>query len=1095
MVQATAMRLQETGASDDRSLPGRAPTRLELHEVILDSVAHGLCVYGPDLRLELFNRRFLEVFDVPDGIVHIGMHLYDVLAMGVVRGTHGYQTIEKVWCDRQALLATGRPFQLYQHRANGAVIDVHYRPAPGGRWVATHEDVTAPVRLQDELQAQATLLGQVIGSMSHGLAMFGPDERLVVCNPQYTEVLGLDANAVRPGMSLVELTNHVMERGLYEGQSFDDLYSDARMRLVDGGHRDFIRQLADGRYISTRSRPVGSSGWVVTCEDVTARERAGLDLREQHRRFDAALNNMSNGLCMFDASQRLIVCNDGYVSIFRADPDVVKPGVTLREIFVHGVGLGLYPGMTADQLTERRIDAISRGESQFYDTRLGDGRIIEVATRPLADGGWIGIFEDVTERRRIEAERAEAIAEAREKNVLMDATLDAMAQGLCVFDPDFRVIVMNRRYLEIYGLDPQVARPGVPMIELIRHSVARGVHSEGRDAEAVHADFVSRLIDNKEPVVHRHLADGRVIAVRVRAMAEGGWVATFEDITERERAAGELREQHRRFDAALNNMAHGLVMLDENLNLIVCNRRYLEMYRMSPDVVRPGTSMMEIVRHSLAQGNYNNVTAEHLVEGYFERLRARDYVSQRQLADGRVFSVVYEPMPHGGWVAVHEDITERRKAEQHIAHMAHHDALTGLPNRVLLRERMSDWLAGSAETGEPLAVLCLDLDHFKGVNDTLGHPVGDQLLTVVAGRLGEAVGPTGLIARLGGDEFAIVLPATSAEAAGVLARRLVRLMAEPFVIDGHLLNTGLSIGIAMAPCDGMATDHLMKCADLALYRAKSEGRGMYRFFEPDMSARIEARRALELSLREALGRDEFRVVFQPQVCAQSGSLRGFEALLRWNQRERGPVSPAEFVPLAEETGLIHTLGTWVLRQACRTARHWPAGVRLAVNLSPVQFKNRGLVAQIMAILEETGLDPRRLELEITEQVLLQNDDATIAMLHALRNHGIRIAMDDFGVGYSSLSYLRSFPFDKIKIDRSFIADIDQSKDNAAIIRAIAGLGSSIGVATTAEGVEAEEQLAIIRACGCTEVQGYLISPPRTEADALAFIQAGSTGAA
>ncbi|MFN3852840.1 MAG: PAS-domain containing protein [Phreatobacter sp.] len=1084
MAQTTTVRWQPARDGD-----ARAPSRLELHEVILDSVAHGLCVFGPDLRLELVNQRFRDVFELPDGAIRTGMHLYDVLRLGVVRGNFGESTIEAVWEERQARLAEGRPFQLYQRRSNGAIIDVHYRPAPGGRWVATHIDVTQQIRLHEELQAQAALLGQLVGSLSHGLAMFGPDERLMVCNRQYTEVLGLDPRVVQPGLSLVELTNHVLERGLYEGMTFDDLYADTRLTLTSTGRDDVVRRLADGRYVSTRSRPVGTNGWVLICEDVTARERAAAELREQHRRFDAALNNMSHGLCMFDADERLIVCNDGYISIFRADPQVVKPGVTLRDIFVHGIALGLYPGRTADDLVERRMGAIRRGESQCYDTQLGDGRTIEISTRPLADGGWIGIFEDVTERRRIEAERAAAITEAREKNLLMDATLDAMAQGLCVFDRDFRVIVMNRRYLEIYGLDPAFARPGVAMLDLIRHSVARNVHAEGYCAEAIYADFVSRLIENKEPVLHRRLADGRIIAVRIRPMADDGWVATFEDITEREQAADQLREQHRRFDAALNNMAHGLAMLDEKLNLIVCNRRYLEMYRMSPDVVKPGASMLEIVRHSIAQGNYTDISAEQLVESYFQRLEAGDYVSQRTLADGRVFSVVYQPMPHGGWVAIHEDITERRKVEQHIAHMAHHDALTGLPNRVLLRERMSEWLAQAAATGEPMAILCLDLDHFKSVNDTLGHPVGDQLLTVVAGRLGEAVGASGLIARLGGDEFAILLPGTTAQAAGALARRLVQLMAEPFVIDGHLLNTGLSIGIAMAPQDGASFDHLMKCGDLALYRAKAAGRGMYRFFEPDMSARIEARRALELSLREALARDEFRVVFQPQACAQTGRLRGFEALLRWNHCERGPISPAEFVPLAEETGQIHAIGSWVLRQACRTAASWPADIRLAVNLSPVQFKNRSLVTTILDIIEDTGLDPRRLELEITEQVLLQDDEATIAMLHALRDRGIRIAMDDFGIGYSSLSYLRSFPFDKIKIDRSFVADIDRSRDNEAIIRAIAGLGASIGVATTAEGVETEAQLAIIRACGCTEVQGYIISPPRAEADLPGLLQA------
>jgi diguanylate cyclase (GGDEF)-like protein len=384
--------------------------------------------------------------------------------------------------------------------------------------------------------------------------------------------------------------------------------------------------------------------------------------------------------------------------------------------------------------------------------------------------------------------------------------------------------------------------------------------------------------------------------------------------------------------------------------------------------------------------------------------------------------------------------------------------------------------------GEAMAVFYLDLDNFKGINDTLGHPIGDKLLGTVADRIRAVVGEHDTVARLGGDEFAILQRNSNPHAAGQLARRLVEIISEPMEIDGQEINTGVSVGIALAPSDGDAADHLMKCADLALYRAKAEGRATFRFFEQDMDARIQQRRALEVDLRRALAAGEFSLAYQPQINLASNEMVAMEALLRWNHAERGPVPPSEFIPLAEEMGLIIPLGEWVLRQACNEAARWPDPIKVAVNLSPVQFRNRGLVTTVTQALAAARLAPHRLELEITEAVLLQDNESTVTMLHQLRALGVRVAMDDFGTGYSSLSYLRSFPFDKIKIDRSFIKDIERNRDSAVIIKAIAGLGTSLGIETTAEGIETPEQMEIVRRAGCTEMQGYLASPPRPACD-------------
>jgi diguanylate cyclase (GGDEF)-like protein len=470
------------------------------------------------------------------------------------------------------------------------------------------------------------------------------------------------------------------------------------------------------------------------------------------------------------------------------------------------------------------------------------------------------------------------------------------------------------------------------------------------------------------------------------------------------------------------------------------------------------------------------------------RLARREYdvaIQPRMRTDevGRV-AVALEALRRGAMAA--------EKSEAQIVHMACHDALTGLPNRNLLYERMEHAL-GLAGRGQNCAALCLDLDRFKDVNDTFGHPVGDQLLQAVSERLLACVRENDTVSRLGGDEFVVLLIGLETpESAGLLAQRIVRTLSEPFDLDGHSIVVGASVGIAVTPQDATSAVTLLKSADTALYRAKLDEPGSYRFFEPDMDARLQARVALERDLRQAVRDEAFALAYQPQYNLATDQLCGFEALLRWHHPVRGTVGPAEFIPLAEDTGLIVPIGAWVLREACAEAVNWPATVKLAVNLSAVQFKSQVLVQTVRQALADSGLAPTRLELEITEGMLLNNNATTLAVLHELHDLGVSISMDDFGTGYSSLSYLRSFPFDKIKIDQSFVRDLSQREDSRAIIRAVVALGKSLGMTTTAEGVETEDQLAQLRREGCTEVQGYLFSKP-TSAEAARRLAHGVEG--
>jgi diguanylate cyclase (GGDEF)-like protein len=557
-----------------------------------------------------------------------------------------------------------------------------------------------------------------------------------------------------------------------------------------------------------------------------------------------------------------------------------------------------------------------------------------------------------------------------------------------------------------------------------------------------------------------------------------------------DRTLGVLHETQRdltvqigRLDAAVNNMSQGVVMFDSSARLVVCNKRYLEMFGLSPEKVEPGCTIKEVLDQRVATGGFSADGVEtYRTELLASVAKGTTFSKITKLPDGRIISIINQPMAEGGWVATHEDITERLIAEEKIRHLAHYDALTDLPNRVTFYERMETVLSRQRRS-EPIAVLSLDLDRFKNVNDTFGHPAGDLLLGAAADRMRNCVRGEDLVARLGGDEFAIVqVSSTKTSDVSALAARLIEIIGAPYDIDGHQVIIGASIGIAIAPNDGDKPDPLMKNADLALYRAKADGGGTFRFFEVEMDARMQARHALELDLRKAIVNGEFELYYQPIVDVKTGRITSCEALLRWHHPERGMISPVEFIPIAENTGLIVQLGEWVLRQACAQAARWPKQVTVAVNMSPAQFKSCNLVSTVIGALAASGLPANRLELEITELVLLQDNESAFSILRQFRDLGIRIAMDDFGTGYSSLGYLRSFPFDKIKIDQSFIRDLSTKEDSVAIIRAVVGLSSSLGITTTAEGVETKERLARLTSEGCNEVQGFLFSPPRPAAE-------------
>jgi len=661
-------------------------------------------------------------------------------------------------------------------------------------------------------------------------------------------------------------------------------------------------------------------------------------------------------------------------------------------------------------------------------------------------------------------------------NARFDVAISNMSQGLCLFDAEKRLVISNSRFQEMYRLPDALVRPGTPLERILQHYVDRGETSD------LTVDQHVQLIPTEQRQNYQP-ADGRKIFIQRKPLPDGGWVATHEDITEQKKSeqlvaekAAELEAINLRFDIALNSMSQGLCMFDAQQKVVVSNARYGDIYHLSPDRIRPGTTLAQILEYRRENGTHFAGVAE----GTYLTQNVRKAKEVQELADGRVIAIARHMMANGGWLTTHEDITERARSEERIAFLAQHDLLTGLANRALFSEKLDDAAKRLKRHGIPFTVLMLDLDKFKNVNDTLGHPAGDQLLVEVAQRLKSSLRDTDVLARLGGDEFAIIQEneKNQNEGAIALALRIIGLIEEPFDLGGDRVGVGASIGIAFAPEHGTDAETLLQKADLALYAVKSSGRNDYRIFQPELSEAADIQKSLESELREAISRNEFELHYQPVLDMLTRRICGVEAFVRWHHPSKGLLSADRFLPLAESTGLMVPLGAWILQQACIDAAAWPAHIRIAVNVSAVQFNKGNLFDLILCALVDSGLSPERLELEIADTSLLQkNQAAHLQTIRQLKNLGVSIVLDDCGAGYWSAGYLTGFAFDKIKIDRSITQGSASRRDCAAVIASTLALAHGLDIATVAKGVENTEQFDALLAAGVDFAQGYLFGRP------------------
>jgi len=803
--------------------------------------------------------------------------------------------------------------------------------------------------------------------------------------------------------------------------------------------------------------------------------------------FRAILDHLPVGISVFDRDLRLLAINRLLVDMLNFPVGMFERALpTLEELTLFNALRGEYGAGDPHQQTRERMALARKGEAHRFQRTRPDGRVLEIMGAPLPNGGFISIYTDITDHQHIKAALSE-------QALYLRSVVDHLPQGISVFDQQLHLKCWNATFLEVLELPPESTYQDVPFENLIMYPALRGEYGPGNPVDqvaqrrAMALKFEAHRFERTRPNGRTHLVEGRPMQLDGRTV---GFVTSYTDITEQKAIERELRQKSEVFQTLVDNIPGGVTLFGADQRLLAHNKEYARLLDFPPELFDGLPTLERFFRYNAARGEYGLGDAEVQVQQLLERARQHQaHHFKRTRPNGTMLEVRGLPLADGSFVTIYTDVTEQHRAAEAIERLAHRDTLTGLANRYTLEARLDQLVADARRHERQLAVMFLDMDNFKAINDTLGHGVGDQFLREVARRLSATVRDNDIVARLGGDEFVVVLAEVMdpRDATGVAAK-IIAALNQPIELGSHALRASASIGICFYPQDGRDRGALMQSADIAMYHAKNAGKGVFHFFDAAMMTAASSRLELERTLREAVSQQQFVLHYQPQLDASGQHAMGAEALIRWQKPTGELILPDEFIALAEELGLISDIGDWALRTACHTAARWRqkglVGLTMAVNLSALQLRDDKLPQRIASALGDSGLSANALILEITESVAMQDPHASIERLELIRVQGVRLAIDDFGTGYSSLAYLKRLPLDYLKLDRTFVQDLETNSSDAAICAATIGLAHNLGLAVVAEGVETPGQRDYLAKLGCDVFQGHYFS--RALSDTAAF---------
>lgn len=1076
----------------------------DLLKAILDHIPVGVTLMDGGLRFLVINRTAIDILGLPPEMFDGRMPTFgEVARFNAERGEYGPGDVEKLVAERLEKARNPAPHHFQRTRPDGTTIEIHGVPLPNGGFVTIYADITARKVAEDALRQQSLYLRTVLEHLPQGISVFDRQLRLKCWNSMFLDVLELPPESVYLDVPFEDLIMYPARRGEYGPGDPAQLVATRRNLAAQFLPHRFERTRPNGRTHLIEGRPMLLDGMIVgfvtSYTDITDRKRSEEVLRGQTVLLQALLENIPGGVSVFDKDLSLVLYNDEVIRLLGIPKEFVAAGASFESLIRLNAERGDYGAVDVND-TVSRMTALARHPTRHVVERIRpDGTAIEIRGAPMPDGGFVSIYTDVTARRNMEDS-------LRRQTVYLKAVLDQLPQGVSVFDENLRLKHWNDKLLDILGLPSEVVVPDVRFEDLIRFPAQRGEYGPGDIEEQIRirrelaSRFLPHRFERSRPNGRTNLVEGNPMMMDGQLV---GFITTYTDITEHKQAEESLRQRNEIFQTLINNIPGGVTLFDGDLRLVAWNQEFQRLLDFPDELFENGPTLERFFRYNIARGEYvreaDGLDDEQKVAELMRQVCLRQpHVFERTRPNGVILEIRGLPLPGGGFVTIYTDVTERRRAAEAIHRLAHQDSLTGLANRYTLEARLDQSIADARRHGHHLALLFVDMDYFKSINDTLGHAVGDLFLLETARRLQASVRENDIVARMGGDEFVIVINEVhdSAEIAAV-AGKIVAAIAQPIIIGTNRLASSASIGISAFPENGDDRNSLLKSADIAMYHAKAAGRGVYRFFDNAMMVAATARLEMEAALREAIARSELVLHFQPLLqgagAGEKTVLTGFEALVRWQKSDGTLVPPASFIPLAESCGLIVAIGEYVLRSACRTVQGWrqegAAALRVSVNISVRELVNPDFSRIVAQALAESGLPPDCLELEVTESAAMQDPEVSIANLQKLKALGIGIAIDDFGTGYSSLAYLKLLPIDRIKLDRTFVKDLEIDANDAAICAATIGLAHNLGLKIVAEGVETAAQLEYLTQLGCDEVQGFHFSRPLPAGEALAYLRA------